>query len=161
MKKIFYVALMAMMVMMTACQQSKEDYIKEFKSFVHEVSEECADYTDAQWENAAKEFEALVKQAEKYEDLTTEETLELAKENNCICEINTRGIYKGRYNDYYPSKEIIKIMNEKNIPAVVSTDAHHPDDLDKFEGIYEYLKQINYKNILYLDSDGIWKDYSI
>lgn len=90
-----------------------------------------------------------------------EETLELAKENNCICEINTRGIYKGRYNDYYPSKEIIKIMNEKNIPAVVSTDAHHPDDLDKFEGIYEYLKQINYKNILYLDSDGIWKDYSI
>ena len=78
MKKMFYLVFVAMMVMMTACQQSKEDYIKEFKSFVHEVSEECADYTDAQWENAAKEFEALVKQAEKYEDLTAEETLELA-----------------------------------------------------------------------------------
>ena len=78
MKKIFYVALMAMMVMMTACQQSKEDYIKEFKSFVHEVSEECADYTDAEWEDVAKEFEVLVKQAEKYEDLTTEEKLEIA-----------------------------------------------------------------------------------
>lgn len=78
MKNLFYVALMAIAVMFTSCQQSKEDYIKEFKSFVHEVSEECADYTDAQWENAAKEFEALVKQAEKYEDLTTEETLELA-----------------------------------------------------------------------------------
>ena len=78
MKKFFYLALAVMMIMMTACQQSKEDYIKEFKSFVNEVSEECADYTDAQWENAAKEFEALVKQAEKYEDLTVEETLELA-----------------------------------------------------------------------------------
>lgn len=78
MKKFFYLALAVMMIMMTACQQSKEDYIKEFKSFVNEVSEECADYTDAQWENAAKEFEALVKQAEKYEDLTAEETLELA-----------------------------------------------------------------------------------
>ena len=78
MKKMFYLVFVAMMVMMTACQQSKEDYIKECKSFVHEVSEECADYTDAQWENAAKEFEALVKQAEKYEDLTAEETLELA-----------------------------------------------------------------------------------
>ena len=78
MKKMFYLVFVAMMVMMTACQQSKEYYIKEFKSFVHEVSEECADYTDAQWENAAKEFEALVKQAEKYEDLTAEETLELA-----------------------------------------------------------------------------------
>lgn len=79
MKNLFYVALMAVMVMMTACQQSKEDYIKEFKSFVEEVSEECADYTEDQWKDVAKEFEALVKQAEQYEDLTTEEKLELAK----------------------------------------------------------------------------------
>ena len=78
MKKFFYLALAVVMVMMTACQQTKEDYIKEFKSFVHEVSEECADYTDAQWDNVAKEFETLVKQAEKYEDLTAEEKLELA-----------------------------------------------------------------------------------
>ena len=78
MKKMFYMALMAMMVMMTACQQSKEDYIKDFKSFVYEVSEECSDYNDADWEKAVKEFEALVKQAEKYEDLTTEDKLELA-----------------------------------------------------------------------------------
>ena len=78
MKRIFYVALMAMMVMMTACQQSKEDYIKEFKSFVNEVSEDCSEYTDADWEKAAKEFESLVTQAEKYEDITTEEAVELA-----------------------------------------------------------------------------------
>ena len=78
MRKAFYVALMSMMIMITACQQSKENYIKEFKSFVHEVSEESSDYTDAQWEDIAKEFEALVKQAEKYEDLTTEEKLEIA-----------------------------------------------------------------------------------
>ena len=78
MKKMLYLVMMAMMVMMTACQQSKEDYIKEFKSFVNEVSEDCAEYTDADWEKAAKEFEALVKQAEKYEDLTTEEKLEIA-----------------------------------------------------------------------------------
>ena len=78
MKKLFYVALMTIMVMMTACQQSKEDYIKEFKSFVTEVSEECGDYTDTDWEKAAKEFEALVKQAEQYEDITTEEAVELA-----------------------------------------------------------------------------------
>ena len=78
MKKLFYVALMAMMGMMTACQQSKEDYIKEFKSFVEEVSEECEDYTEADWEDAAKEFEALVKKAEQYEDITAEEAMELA-----------------------------------------------------------------------------------
>ena len=79
MKKMFYIALMAMMVMMTACQQSKESYMKEFKSFVEEVSEECEEYTEEQWEDVAKEFEALVKKAEKYEDLSTEDKLELAK----------------------------------------------------------------------------------
>ena len=78
MKKIFYMVLMAMMVMMTACQQSKEDYIKEFKSFVTEVSEDCAEYTDADWEKVVKEFESVVKQAEQYEDITTEEAVELA-----------------------------------------------------------------------------------
>ena len=78
MKNLFYVALMAIAVMFTSCQQSKEDYIKEFKSFVNEVSEECADYTDADWDKAVKEFEALVKQAEQYEDITTEEAVELA-----------------------------------------------------------------------------------
>ena len=79
MKKIFYVTLMAVMVMMTACQQTKEDYIKEFESFVEEVSEECEEYTEEQWEEVTKEFESLVKKAEEYQDLTTEEKLELAK----------------------------------------------------------------------------------
>ena len=79
MKKMFYVVLMAMMVMMTACQQTKEDYIKEFENFVEEVSEECAEYTEEQWEDVAEEFELLVKKAEKYQDLTTEDKLELAK----------------------------------------------------------------------------------
>jgi len=78
MKMFIYVALMAVMVMMTACQQSKEDYIKEFKSFVAEVSTECADYTEDDWKDVVAEFEALVKQAEQYEDLTAEEMLELA-----------------------------------------------------------------------------------
>lgn len=79
MKKMFYVVLMAMMVVMTACQQTKEDYIKEFENFVEEVSEECAEYTEEQWEDVAEEFELLVKKAEKYQDLTTEDKLELAK----------------------------------------------------------------------------------
>ena len=78
MKKMFYVALMAMAVMMTACQQSKEDYIKEFENFVEEVAEECTEYTEEQWEDVAEEFELLVKKAEKYQDLTVEEKMELA-----------------------------------------------------------------------------------
>ena len=79
MKKFCYMVLMAMVVMMTACQQSKQDYIKEFENFVEEVYEECEDYTEEQWKEVAEEFELLVKKAEKFQDLTAEDKLELAK----------------------------------------------------------------------------------
>ncbi|MBR3939388.1 MAG: histidinol-phosphatase [Bacteroidales bacterium] len=84
------------------------------------------------------------------------ETLEIVKSTGCVCEINTRGLYKGRYNDYYPSKDIIHIMNTMEIPVVVSTDAHCPDDLDKYEGVFEFLKAINYRHVVYLDK--IWRE---
>lgn len=84
------------------------------------------------------------------------ETLEIVKSTGCVCEINTRGLYKGRYNDYYPSKDIIHIMNTMEIPVVVSTDAHCPDELDKYEGIFEFLKAINYRHVVYLDK--IWRE---
>lgn len=77
------------------------------------------------------------------------DTVELIRETGCICEINTRGLYKGRYCDFYPSKETIMEMNCKNIPVVVSTDAHQPSDLDMFEGAYEFLREIEYRNLLF------------
>lgn len=65
-----------------------------------------------------------------------------------ICEINTRGIYRKRHDDYYPSREIIKYMDTLHIPVVVGSDAHNPEDLDNFCGAYDYLKEINYRNVL-------------
>lgn len=76
------------------------------------------------------------------------ETLQLIKEYECICEINTRGLYKGRHTDYYPSKETIIYMNSLNIPVMVGTDAHQPTDLTQFMGANEFLKEVGYKNIV-------------
>lgn len=84
------------------------------------------------------------------------ETLEIVKSADCVCEINTRGLYKGRYYDYYPSKDIIQIMNDMEIPVVVSTDAHCPDELDKYEGVFEFLKAIKYHHVMYFDK--IWRE---
>ncbi|MCR5659398.1 MAG: histidinol-phosphatase [Bacteroidales bacterium] len=77
------------------------------------------------------------------------ETVELIREVGSIAEINTRGIYKGRHYDYYPAKRTIQAMNEKRIPVVVSTDAHEPSNLDLFEGAYEFLESIHYREVLY------------
>ena len=82
-----------------------------------------------------------------YRDLALE-TIHLIHELDLICEINTRGIYKGRHADYYPGKWLIQEMKDLRIPVIVSTDAHAPEDLLRTEGAYEYLKEINYRDVL-------------
>ena len=52
--------------------------VDSVENFVEEVAEECTEYTEEQWEDVAEEFELLVKKAEKYQDLTVEEKMELA-----------------------------------------------------------------------------------
>ena len=78
------------------------------------------------------------------------ETLQLIKETGCIAEINTRGLYKGRHNDFYPSHDAIRHMNQLGIPVIVATDAHEPSNLTLSEGAYDFLKEINYRNIITL-----------
>ena len=82
-----------------------------------------------------------------YRDLALE-TIHLIHELGLICEINTRGIYKGRHADYYPGKWLIQEMKQLRIPVIVSTDAHAPEDLLRTEGAYEYLQEIGYRDVL-------------
>ena len=82
-----------------------------------------------------------------YRDLLFE-TLQLIAETGCICELNTRGLYKGRHTDYYPSKEAVRFMDTLGIPLLVSTDAHQPSDLDRSEGAFDFLAEIGYRNIV-------------
>ena len=84
---------------------------------------------------------------EWYLDLARE-TLHLIKECRLICEVNTRGIYKGRHNDYYPSRRLLREMKDMRIPVIVSTDAHTPSDLMLTEGAMEFLKEIDYPEVL-------------
>ena len=82
-----------------------------------------------------------------YRDLALE-TMHLIHDLGLICEINTRGIYKGRHADFYPGKWLIQEMKELRIPVIVSTDAHQPSDLTLTEGAYEYLREIHYPEIV-------------
>lgn len=60
------------------------------------------------------------------------ETLDLIKEKHLILEINTRGLYKKRYWDFYPEQQWFSIIKEMNIPIIISTDAHDPSELQLF-----------------------------
>ena len=83
-----------------------------------------------------------------YEDLALE-TLRLAHELGVVVEINTRGIYKGRHPDYYPSRRLVRQMMQWRLPVIVSTDAHAPDDMLRTEGAYDFLQEIDYPEIIY------------
>lgn len=82
-----------------------------------------------------------------YEELALE-TLALARELGVIVEVNTRGIYKGRHPDYYPSRRLLQQMKQWRLPVIVSTDAHAPEDLPRTEGASEYLCAIQYPEVL-------------
>ena len=49
--------------------------------------------------------------------------------SGCIAEVNTRGIYKKRCAETYPSIEVLKAFKRLNVPVTVSTDAHHPQEI--------------------------------
>lgn len=77
------------------------------------------------------------------------ETVDLIREKGLIAEINTRGLYKGRHDDFYPAKSTILHMRDLHIPVLVGSDAHEPANLDQFEGAWEFLHEINYKDIIF------------
>ncbi|MFW5707505.1 MAG: histidinol-phosphatase [Bacteroidota bacterium] len=82
-----------------------------------------------------------------YTDLV-DETLDAAKKHGCIIEVNTRGIYTGKTDEYFPSVEIIKKCHDLDIPMMVNSDAHHPDQLDNlFVEAHDMLRKIGFKRL--------------
>jgi len=86
--------------------------------------------------------------SEKWYEALIDQTLEIIAKENCIVELNTRGIYTGKTNEYFPSKEILHKCLDLNIEVMVNTDAHHPTQVDTlFAEGHTLLKQIGFKKI--------------
>ena len=56
-------------------------------------------------------------------------TISTLKKQNTIVEINTRGFYRYGQNDLYPGEQIIKKLTKANIPLMINSDAHKPDEI--------------------------------
>lgn len=95
-----------------------------------------------------------------YQNLVLE-TLNVIKEQHTIVEINTRGIYKKRSDELFPGIEILKQIKEMQIPVIISSDAHKPEELSS--GLVEtrnVLKNIGFTYIC--DFDGkTWREIAI
>jgi len=64
-----------------------------------------------------------------------EKTLNTIQTSGAFIEVNTRGYYKGKTHDLYPSTWILEAILEKNIPIVLNSDAHMPEEIN---GAYEF-----------------------
>ena len=90
-----------------------------------------------------------------------DETLGLIRENQCVVEVNTRGIYKKRSDSLFPGPEILKKIHAMKIPVTISSDAHRPDELSLcFEETKKLLSDIGFKALSLITSDG-WKEVSL
>lgn len=91
-----------------------------------------------------------------YHDLV-DACLMTAKKHDVVIEINTRGIYKGRCKELFPSAFIAAKAQKMGIPLMLNSDAHHPDHLN---GAYEIaltsLKQEGISSLVEFTKKG-WK----
>jgi histidinol-phosphatase (PHP family) len=84
------------------------------------------------------------------------ETLDLIRQKSLVMEINTRGIYKKRYNGFYPSPWLMEEACKMHIPAIISADAHHFSEITlEFAAAEEALKKAGYRSVVNF-KDGRW-----
>lgn len=85
------------------------------------------------------------------------ETLDLIASTKAIIEVNTRGIYKKKTDEPYPSPWILEEICQRNIPITLCSDAHHPDEIvTYFNEAAQLLQQIGFSTITVL-IDGYWQ----
>lgn len=84
-------------------------------------------------------------------------TLKSIAQSGSILEVNTRGIYKKKSSEPYPSYWILEKAHELEIPITISSDAHHPSEITQyFQEITEKLLKIGYQEVSLL-LDGQWQ----
>jgi histidinol-phosphatase (PHP family) len=87
-----------------------------------------------------------------------EEALDAVSEQKVIVEVNTGGIARGYTTEMYPSDWVLARMRERDIPVVLSSDAHRPEKIDAcFPQAVEKLKALGFTSQKIL-LDNIWQD---
>ena len=78
-----------------------------------------------------------------------------------IVEVNTRGLYRGKTNDHYPSDSVMKRCLDMQIPVMINTDCHKPEEVALgIEDARQVLANIGFKTLRVLLNNR-WKDIEI
>lgn len=87
--------------------------------------------------------------------------LEAIRGSKSILEINTGGVVRNTSGAFYPSPWILEEARRMNIPVVVSSDAHRPENLDgMFPEAVQLLRAAGYRTQRQLTRSG-WIDVDL
>ncbi len=93
--------------------------------------------------------ERLFSQEEPWYIEQIDRLLRAIKEKDVIVELNTRGVYTGKSKEYFPSTFVLERCLHYGIQVMVSTDAHHPTQIDShFDQGVALLKNIGFKKLV-------------
>ena len=85
------------------------------------------------------------------------ELIDCIVKNDVIIEINTRGIYKKKVAEPFPSFWIIKYASEKGAKFIINSDTHKPDEIImEFDNVYNNVKNLGI-NKLYNRVKNKWE----
>ncbi|MDD3227546.1 MAG: histidinol-phosphatase [Tissierellia bacterium] len=103
----------------------------------------------------------LFDESEDWYIRAVENCLNIIKKTSSAIEINTGGIARKSIKDQYPSTFILEMIKDRNIPIIVSSDAHNRDDIAcKFDDMFKLLYDIGFENLVYLTKHG-WEKQKI
>jgi histidinol-phosphatase (PHP family) len=89
------------------------------------------------------------------------QTLEAISKTDAIMEVNTRGLYKKRANETYPSKWVLEEALKLDISVQINSDGHTPDEiLGEFGTAAELLLNVGYTSCVIL-IDGEWAEVGL
>lgn len=100
----------------------------------------------------------IFEETEKWYREAVMATLETAGSTDVIIELNTRGIYKKKSFEPYPSRWILEEIYKMGIPLMINSDSHHPREIDEnFSDCAKILREIGFRELRIL-LDGEWQD---
>ncbi|MEM7374157.1 MAG: histidinol-phosphatase [Bacteroidota bacterium] len=101
--------------------------------------------------------EHLFSEDSKWYRQAVRETLDTIRQTKAIVEVNTRGIYKKKLPEPYPSLWILKELHQFGIPICLNSDSHHPREIDaQFQEMADLLLEIGFQKLMILDNKG-WR----
>ena len=125
-------------------------YIEYYQKMQKMLTSKEFDFDIVSHFDLPKKFNKLPTDKELVEN-EVDKTLELVKKGNFAVEVNTGGLRKD-IKEQYPSEIIIKKLYDLDIPILLGSDAHNPNEVGyDFKNLIKKLKNIGYAQLVSFD----------